>query len=1238
MGRLVGLELHNFKSYKDTSRVGFGDAAFTSIIGPNGAGKSNMMDAISFVLGIQSAQLRSSQMSDLIYRGRIMNGNSIETTQQPSSAYVSAMYERDDGELISLKRTINNKGGSIYKINNKNVTALQYSMALKAENILVKARNFLVFQGDIESVAAQSPKDLVKLIETISGSIEYAEDYARLKEELEQAKEVATQVFSRKRNLNSESKQYKEQMREREIFESKLSEKYELITSLHLYRIFHNQKRHFHILGALRLSAESLASNKTTLTGEYEAMENLTSEYAAQALENKKIIAELQDARVAAERSRRDIAPATSIQKHLELSIASANSKIEALQQDIKTQQNLEQLHKNFLVDAREKLVKYDQETEELMSRIQIPPEGIREYEQLRSQFLVDSGAQFEDRLAQAQYEKDLLSNALVNLEKQKELVLSRIGELHSEMNSSLSPDLTEATNKLDVLKSEKEKKLTQLNEAQLEISNLTLQEAELTFELKSVENRIFEYSSQRDESKKEKKIRDNVDMLSGLFKEGMVKGLLCDLVECIQHKYESALHVALGRHHDAIVVESTAIAYKCIEILKERRAGTATFIPLDSIVTDHVNLNYLRSFDDDARPALDIIKFQDPTLERAVQFAVGNTLIVDNIDKARELKWNLAHKLSCKMVALDGSVIHTSGLMTSGQHDGQRRGARKRTKLDFNKAIKRKEEITNSLASLRNEKPKQALLSTLSEELNSIDDEMPLLESEIVRLKRGIDERLNEISFQESVLSELTQTIGVQKEKSAKLEAQIQDIHGDIARLQEKIYASFCSKYNLSTINDFEVLKGRAMRARAREKVELQRIIKLREGKLKFLEESMNDIRSRMEKLMSPRDQWSLDLEAAIRKVAQLESDVEKHREHINTLQKTLDMLNQELAAKCSLIKEKEERIKEIESEIQKHSDELMKAEKLLVRIDSERLHMLQNCKLEGVDLPLEDGFLDNLTFDDLTEDVSTLAYSVHVDYESLDIDLQDSFSSRTEAELRAKLENVEKDLEGLAPNAKAVERLKEVDERMKNFDREFTKARQDEKRAIAQFNEVKSKRTDLFMQAFTHISNQIDGIYKELTKSSACPLGGSAYLTLDDEDEPYIAGVRYHAMPPLKRFRDMNLLSGGEKTMAALSLLFAVHLFQPAPFFVLDEIDAALDNSNVARISNYIRKHAGPGFQFIVISLKSSLFENSDALIGIYREQRENSSKTVSLDLRSYGEQQSDVMRADDVTAAPA
>ena len=218
---------------------------------------------------------------------------------------------------------------------------------------------------------------------------------------------------------------------------------------------------------------------------------------------------------------------------------------------------------------------------------------------------------------------------------------------------------------------------------------------------------------------------------------------------------------------------------------------------------------------------------------------------------------------------------------------------------------------------------------------------------------------------------------------------------------------------------------------------------------------------------------------------------------------------------------------------------------------------------------------------------------------------------------ELQNKITALDDELKTMAPNMRAVERLEGTESRLKTTEREFEESRKRAKKAKEDFAAVKARRFDLFNKAFGHITEQIDPIYKELTRSTSFPLGGQAYLDIEDSDEPYLDGIKYHAMPPLKRFRDMEHLSGGEKTMAALALLFAVHSYQPSPFFVLDEVDAALDNANVARIAQYIREHAGPGMQFVVISLKTGLFQNSEALVGIHRDQGANTSKALTLDV---------------------
>lgn len=1238
MGRLVGLELHNFKSYKGTAKIGFGDAAFTSIIGPNGAGKSNMMDAISFVLGVQSAHLRSHQLKDLIYRGRIEGSDSVALVPQQLSAYVSAVYEKDSGDLLLLKRVINPNGSSDYRLNDKNVTALQYSMALRAENILVKARNFLVFQGDIENVASQSAKDLSKLIETISGSAEFAAEYDQLKEDLERAHEVATQVFSRKRTLNSESKQYKDQMRERDLFEAKLNEKYSLIKILHLYRIFHNQKRHYMLMADVRRVSEKLEEVKTTHETQKETHKAAAADVAKATLSQKKLEAQKLEKAMVAEALRRAILPLASSKKSLETSVNLALSKIQDLNTDLQNIQDLKNAEQQRLENAESNLVQFEKEVKESTDRINIPPEGVSEYETLHQKFLANSGSTMLERLTMLSSDRESLVSSLRNHTDHKEAARARISELELDIRNNYESNLSEVNAKLQDLRGEKAIKSKEKEDLALKLKESSFLELELNSKIGKINARLDELSSQQNESNKQKKLRDNVSMLRNLVKDGAIKGLMYELVRCSQQKYDVALQTALGRNFDSIVVESTAVAYKCIEILKERRAGTATFIPLDSVVTDQVNLNYLRSLDEAARPALDVVKYDDQSLERAVQFALGNTIIVDDLDIARELKWNLSQLIGNKMVALDGSVIHTSGLMSGGQHTQKAGNALTWSKQEWLRLKREKEDLLESLSKVQAEKPSAFYWNDIADEIRVIDEQIPELTSKIGRFKREIDERTHEITFQRETILDIEAKEVKTQASLDKMDQQISELQTHITELQTKVYSTFCEKYDLENISQYEFFLGTEVRARARKRAELQRAISVSKNRLSFHIDSIHDLEVRLQRLSLSRSQFETELQ-------QVHDNLVEQTQILQGLEAELAEFVKECEAQKTALntlmketKEMEETMKEQKVEMKTLNEELANAKEFLLKIDTERINMLKNCKIESVDLPLEEGFLESISFDDEAANVSDQAYLIHVDYGLLDLNLQDSFSPKVEASISVKLENVQKELEILTPNSKAIERLKEVDQRIKEFDREFTKARQDEKRSTTKFNELKALRTESFMKAFTHISDNIDSVYKELTKSNTSPLGGSAYLTLEDEDEPYAAGIRYHAMPPMKRFRDMDLLSGGEKTMAALALLFAIHSFQPSPFFVLDEIDAALDNLNVDKIANYIKTHAGPGFQFIVISLKSSLFENSDALIGIYREQRENSSKTVSLDLRNYSNEPQEISLQSEEAASAA
>lgn len=248
----------------------------------------------------------------------------------------------------------------------------------------------------------------------------------------------------------------------------------------------------------------------------------------------------------------------------------------------------------------------------------------------------------------------------------------------------------------------------------------------------------------------------------------------------------------------------------------------------------------------------------------------------------------------------------------------------------------------------------------------------------------------------------------------------------------------------------------------------------------------------------------------------------------------------------------------------------------------------------------------------------------------DEIDIDYSDLPAKRKELsigqyevvnnEYHDQIQNKQVALDKMAPNMKAIHRFDDVMERFKAINEDFEKARKNAKDSAEKFGVVKTKRYELFTKAFEKILQSVDNVYGKLTQRRTRTDGqvvhGTAYLTMENPDEPYNGGIKYYAMPPTQRFVEIEALSGGEKTIAALSLLFAFHSFKRAPFFVLDEIDAALDGNNAKAVARFIEKKS-KDMQFVVISLKPTTFSHADALIGVCNNRETASSKTFTVNL---------------------
>jgi structural maintenance of chromosome 1 len=257
-----------------------------------------------------------------------------------------------------------------------------------------------------------------------------------------------------------------------------------------------------------------------------------------------------------------------------------------------------------------------------------------------------------------------------------------------------------------------------------------------------------------------------------------------------------------------------------------------------------------------------------------------------------------------------------------------------------------------------------------------------------------------------------------------------------------------------------------------------------------------------------------------------------------------------------------------------------------------------------------------------------TSTAGNVVLDYSNLRSDLKQVSKFEREGkenELRIKIDETSIELARLEPNMKALEQYETIKEKERLQTLELEAAKERVKEATDAFEDVRSRRRSIFLDAFQHIADSIDVLYKELTQSASHPLGGQAYLSLESNEDPFLHGVNFTAMPPTKRFREMEQLSGGEKTIAAVALLFSIHSYRSSPFFVLDEVDAALDKVNVEKLAKFMAarshgKDGKDGTQSIVISLKDYFYDKADALVGVTRDVSQACSKVLTFDLTQY------------------
>lgn len=1250
MGKLQRLELFNFKSYKGHTSLLFGDAFFTSIIGPNGSGKSNAMDAISFVLGIKSSHLRSAHLKELIYRGRVLrtsvvngagetnevnghdeevNGtpNGTQERNDPKSAWVMAVYEDDAGDEQTWKRTITSQGVSEYRMNDRVVTAQAYNDALESENILIKARNFLVFQGDVEAIAIQKPTDLTRLIEQVSGSLEYKAEYDRLKAETEEAAETQSVQLNKRRVINSEIRQYQEQKKEADKYNRKAEERDQAIVTHVLWKVYHLQRqieestveiqKHQHELKEFRRGVEKYERD----------LDSAKKDYA----ERGRHVSKAEKAIKAKEREIDDMTNSlVPVDEQIQVStkqLTKYTNRINDITKEKNSQDmNVKQLEKDLKVVEKAQ-AQWQAEWDRTANKQggQLNTAALADYARLKEEVNKRSSAD-QIRIDSLKRQRTANEGTVNSLKGKVEGAEFQLHALESDL-TNINDRKAEMSVIVDETKKAIETQKKELNALISKRLQVEQTRTELEEKLQEVLRKLIDADDGRKQSEKERRIKETIATLKRTYPG--VRGRVNELCRPKQKKFTEAVSTVLGRHFDAIVVDNEATARQCIEYLRDQRAGQATFIPLDTIQVKAVASN-LKGMHRKMQPAIDVVEY-DQAVARAISYACGNAIVCDDLDTAKYLCYE--KNVDAKAVTLDGTVIHKGGLMTGGR--GKEQNARQFGDMEVDKFNKLKDKLMADIGALPPSRSRGTEEDNLQVELSSLESRYTVAKEEVDGLTRNLASKKKEVDHAKGQLKEAQPKYRIESKKLDDLDDDIRDYQDAVSGVEDEVYGAFCVQHGFDDIREYEARQGSLQQDAAQKKLEfttqksrLQNQLSFEKTRLQATQDRIQTIRDKdardranIDELNEQKTGIQDDIDHLRAELEGLEEKLVEEQEAYEKAAEKLTSKKQEILKRAKGVEATLKNINSLEAEMQRHS--------------TDRYGLYRRCKIENIPLPLDSGSatFDELPINDMTNGdamevdgdetmVSALQvpttsdYGISPDFSELEDDLREDPSEAVDGELADKIHDFSAALEKMAPNMHAAERLGHVEDKFRNTEQEFKEATKQYKESKNAFEEVQKKREELFNKAFDHISEQIEPIYANLTRSTSSVIGGKAYLTADTE-EPYLSGISYHTMPPAKRFRDMEHLSGGEKTMAALALLFAIHSYQPSPFFVLDEVDAALDNENVGKLVNYVRNHAGPGMQFIVISLKTGFFQGSEALVGVYRDQMANSSKVLTLDV---------------------
>ncbi|XP_076875071.1 structural maintenance of chromosomes protein 1A [Brachyhypopomus gauderio] len=1223
MGYLKLIEIENFKSYKGKQIIG-PFHKFTAIIGPNGSGKSNLMDAISFVLAEKTSNLRVKTLKDLIHGAPVGK-------PAANRAYVSMVYQEEGGEECAFTRIIIGSS-SEYRINSKVVGLSEYSEELEKLGILIKARNFLVFQGAVESIAMKNPKERTALFEEISRSGELAQEYDRRKKEMVKAEEDTQFNYHRKKNIAAERKEAKQEKEEAERYQRLKDEVVRANVQLQLFKLYHNEAEIEKLNRLLGQHNREIDKDRRRMDRVEEELKEKKKELGKMMRDQQTVEKEIKEKDAELNQKRPQYIKAKENTAHKIKKLEAARKSLQNAQKCYKKRRTdmdeLEREQRAVEMARQEFEERMEEEAQSQGQDLQLEENQVKAYHRLkeeaskRAATLAQELEKFNRDQKADQDRLDLEERKKVETEAKIKQKIREIEENQKRIEK-LDDYITTSRQSLDEQKRMEEELTEEVEQAKRRID-------EINMELNQVMEQLGDARIDRQENSRQQRKAEIMESIKRLY-PGSVYGRLIDLCQPTQKKYQIAVTKVLGKNMDAIIVDSEKTGRDCIQYIKEQRGEPETFLPLDYLEVKPTDekLRELRG----AKLVIDVIRYEPPQIKKALQYACGNALVCENVEDARRIAFGGPYRH--KTVALDGTLFQKSGVISGGASDLKAK-ARRWDEKAVDKLKERKEKLTDELKEQMKAKRKEAELRQVQSQAHGLQMRLKYSQSDLEQTKtRHLALNMQEKSKLESELANFGPRINDIKRIVQSRERDMKELKDRMNLVEDEVFVEFCKEIGVRNIREFEEEKVKRQNEIAKKRLEFE----TQKTRLAIqLDYEKNQLKEDQEKVIM----WEQTVKKDESEIERLKKEEQRHMKIIDeTMAQLQDLKNQHLAKK-SEVNDKNHEMEEIRKKLGGANKDLTQLQKEVTAIEtkseqkrSDRHNLLQACKMQDIRLPLRSGTMDDISQEEGSSQEESLSSSqktsstvlakealIEIDYSSLSDDLKDALSDdEIKGEMNAlqqRLNEQQSILQRIsAPNMKAMEKLESVRDKFQETSDEFEAARKRAKKAKQAFEQIKKERYDRFNACFESVATNIDEIYKALSRNSSA----QAFLGPENPEEPYLDGINYNCVAPGKRFRPMDNLSGGEKTVAALALLFAIHSYKPAPFFVLDEIDAALDNTNIGKVANYIKDQSVHNFQAIVISLKEEFYTKADSLIGVYPEQGDCViSKVLTFDLSQY------------------